>query len=105
MSRPVIIRSVGWNVSRSSVRSGQPSVANGHSAELNQVSSTSGSWVRSLPPQGRQAWGVSTVTVSSPHAPQVHTGIRWPHQIWREMHQSRMFSSHSMEYWRNRSGT
>ena len=26
---------------------------------------------------------------------QVNTGIRCPHQIWREMHQSRMFSIHS----------
>ena len=34
--------SVGKNVFKSSVSSGQPSVENGHNAELNQVSNESG---------------------------------------------------------------
>ena len=29
---------------------------------------------------------------SLPSASQYQTGMRWPHQSWREMHQSRMFS-------------
>ena len=28
-----------------------------------------------------------------PSASQYHTGMRWPHQSWREMHQSRIPSS------------
>ena len=31
-------------------------------------------------------------TVMAEHSVQCHAGIRWPHQSWREMHQSRMFS-------------
>ena len=42
---------------RSSVSSGQPRVANGHSADENQVSSTSGSRSSSLPPQVGQRVG------------------------------------------------
>ena len=71
--------------------SGQPSVENGHSPEENQVSRTSGSWrtgpehfghaVRSV----REAW-------TEPSASQYQTGMRCPHQSWREMHQGRMFS-------------
>ena len=67
--------------------SGQPSVANGHSALENHVSSTSGS--RSQPsPDG----GSSPTWVSSPR---YQTGIWWPHHSWREMHHGRMFSSQS----------
>ena len=39
-----------------------------------------------------QAVGVSSAAVCSPQAAQVHTGRRCPHQSWREMHQSWMFS-------------
>ena len=67
--------------------SGQPSVANGHSAELNHVSSTSGSRSQPSPSGG----SVSTWT----SVPRYQTGIWWPHQSWREMHQGRMFSSQS----------
>ena len=77
------------------VSSGQPRVANGHSAELNQVSSTSvscsqraGSMPRSR--AARAASSSDSATISSPAA-QYQTGIRWPHQSWREMHQGRMF--------------
>ena len=43
MSRAVERTSVGYHARSSGVSSGQPRVANGHSAELNQVSSTSSS--------------------------------------------------------------
>ena len=49
MSRAVESRSVGKNASSSGCLSGQPSVANGHSAELNQVSSTSSSCTHPSP--------------------------------------------------------
>ena len=79
------------------VRSGQPSVANGHSAELNQVSSTSVS-CRSAPGSIRRTAAAArgrlaseSATTSSPSS-QYQTGIWWPHQSWRETHQGRMFS-------------
>ena len=37
----------------------------------------------------------SRLTITSPQASQYQTGMRCPHQIWREMHQSRMFSIQS----------
>src|SRR3989338_3259859 len=62
---------------RSFVFSGQPSVANGHNADENHVSSTS-------------------VSPSS--------GILCPHQIWREMHQSLIFSNQSVYNFSHRGG-
>ena len=47
---------------------------------------------RTAPPHVGQASGSSTATMVSGHASQYHTGMRWPHQIWRLMVQSRMFS-------------
>ena len=44
MSKPVTSTEVGRKVASSGVLSGQPRVENGHSAEENQVSSTSSSW-------------------------------------------------------------
>ena len=41
----------------------------------------------------------------SPQSWQYHAGIRWPHQSWREIFQSRMFSSQSMYVLLKRSGT
>ncbi len=38
---------------------------------------------------------VSRVTVSLPQASQYQAGMRWPHQSWREMHQSWMLPIHS----------
>ena len=63
--------------------SGQPIVENGHSAEENQVSSTSSSCVQPL-------GGVSSgpKQTSSPSG-EYQTGMRWPHHSWRLMHQSR----------------
>src|ERR1039457_3010269 len=46
MSGPVTRSVVGQNFFNISVCSGQPIVANGHNHELNQVSRTSGSWVK-----------------------------------------------------------
>src|SRR5262249_58031777 len=67
---------------------GQPSVENGHSAEENQVSSTSGSC--SQPSPGGSSSGPTHVTLSfGPY----QTGIRCPHHSCREMHQSCMLST------------
>ena len=57
---------------RSGVSSGQPSVANGHKPDENQVSSTSGS--RSQP---SPAGALSATWTSSPR---YQTGSWWPHQ-------------------------
>ena len=44
-----------------------------------------------LPPHApHRSGGVSATYVSS-QASQYHTGMRWPHHSWREMHQGRMF--------------
>ena len=73
--------------------SGQPSVENGHSDDENHVSSTSGSCTMSVLWHCGHALGSSTHAMTFSQSRQVHTGIRWPHHIWREMHQSRTFSS------------
>ena len=39
-----------------------------------------------------QLVGSSTATITCWQLPQVKAGMRWPHQSWREMHQSWMFS-------------
>src|SRR5664279_28098 len=65
-------------------------VENGHSAEENQVSSTSGSCVQPAP--GGSSLGPTQRT--SPSAP-YQTGIRCPHHSCREMHQSCMLSTQS----------
>ena len=92
MSKPVTSTLVGYHLASSFVLPGQPMVEKGHSAEENQVSSTSSSWCRSVDPHLRQLAGASSCTMSSPQAWQVQAGMRWPHQIWRLMHQSRMVS-------------
>ena len=72
--------------------SGQPSVANGQSADENHVSSTSVERVSSVEPHSAHASGSSprTVTWPSGHS---QSGSWWPHQIWREMFQSGASSS------------
>src|SRR5438045_3029916 len=62
-------------------------VENGHSADENQVSSTSGSC--SHPAGGVSPGPTQTVSPSGP----CQIGIRWPHHNWREMHQSCMLST------------
>ena len=69
MSRAVTSTSVGYQARSSGVSSGQPSVANGHRAELNQVSSTSSSW-RSSPPHFPHRSGGSVATIVSSHGSQ-----------------------------------
>jgi predicted dehydrogenase len=46
-----------------------------------------------LPPHFWHSVGSSRLTMISPQSSQCHAGMRCPHQSWREMHQSRMFSS------------
>ncbi len=67
-------------------------VEKGQRAEENQVSRTSVSCSRLVLPQWGQRSGSRRATVILPHSWQYQAGIRCPHQIWREMHQSRMFS-------------
>ena len=64
-------------------------VENGHSAEENQVSSTSGSC--SQPGGGVSSGPRHTICPSGP----CHIGMRWPHHNCREMHQSCMSSTQS----------
>jgi hypothetical protein len=66
----------------------------GQRPEENQVSSVSSSWRTASELQDSQRVGVSIATVWCWQASQYQTGMRWPHQIWRLMHQSRMFSIH-----------
>ena len=56
---------------------------------------TSSSWTSLLEPHLVQAVGSSWATMSSPHSSQVQAGMRWPHQICREIHQSWMLRIHS----------
>ena len=75
---------------------GQPRLEKGTSQDENQVSSTSSSW-RTAPPHAGAGVDVRRGSRSvrpQPSDSQYHTGMRWPHQSWREMHQSRMLSSH-----------
>jgi hypothetical protein len=85
-------------------RCGSASVEKGTSADENQVSSTSSSRARPpCQPAARACASASsslraTNTVPSctarPSASALYqAGIWWPHQSWREMHQSWMFSS------------
>ena len=85
--------------------SGQPSVEKGQSAELNQVSSTSGSWVMFLEWQHSHSVASSFETVTCPQSSQYQAGMRWPHQSWREMHQSRTLYIQFRYVFEKRSGT
>src|SRR3989344_5725038 len=96
ISYPIVIHCVGWNVARSLVFSGQPSVENVHEPELNHVSSVSGSCSQPSP------CGALVPTCIS--SPLYHTGMRCPHQSWRDKHQSCNFSTRSRYNFVNRSG-
>ncbi len=76
---------------KSAVSSGQPSVENGHSPELNHVSSTSGSCAIFPDPHFAHFTGASRATIISLQSPQYHAGIRCPHHNCRESVQSRIF--------------
>ena len=78
-------------------------MAKGQRALENQVSRTSGSCTsRSLPQLGQWSGG-STQAKRWPSA-QVLTGMAWPSQIWRLMHQSRMPRIQVRNWSRYRSG-
>src|SRR5580693_3889587 len=79
-------------------------VEKGHSAELNHVSNTSGSWVNLPEPHFVHLEGVSRETIISLQSPQYHAGMRCPHHSWREMHQSRILRIHSKYSVRRLSG-
>src|SRR4051795_11818690 len=66
-------------------------VENGHSADENQVSSTSSSWRQPSPCGGCSSGPTQTTSPSGPY----QTGIRCPHHSCREMHQSCMLSTHA----------
>src|SRR5687768_14468709 len=103
MSKPVISTDDGtncWNschsFARSGVSPGQPSVENGHNADENHVSSTSGSrvsWPTGFVVECATASASSSPTKMCPTS-SYHAGIWWPHHSWRDTHQSWMFSSH-----------
>ena len=46
--------------------------------------------VRITPPQAPQRSGAVSATIVSSQGSQYQTGIRWPHQSWRETHQGRI---------------
>src|SRR5207302_10727621 len=93
MSLPVTSTEEGRNTSRSFVFSGQPSEEKGTRAEENHVSRTSGSRRRDFCLAICRAAFSLRATKILPCS-SYHAGIWWPHQSWREMHQSWMFSSH-----------
>src|SRR5947208_15669114 len=72
--RSVELTSFGYHARSSGVSSGQPSVANGHNADENQVSSTSSSWPSSVDPHSTQASGGDSATVICPSG-QYQAGI------------------------------
>src|ERR1700712_4904168 len=72
---------------------GQPNVENGHSHDENHVSSTSSSWRTAAPQAGQVVMSVRDAIGSMSQLSQYHTGMRCPHQICREIFQSRMPSS------------
>src|SRR5258706_13360517 len=80
-------------------------VEKGQSAELNHVSSTSGSCVNLLEPHFVHFAGTWRATIISLQSPQYHAGMRCPHHSCREMHQSRMLRIHSKYSVRRFSGT
>src|SRR4051812_29018972 len=79
-------------------------VANGHSQEENQVSSTSSSWRSAVPPHLLHAVGAERATITPPQS-QYHAGMRCPHHSWRETHQSRMLVIQCMYVFDQLSGT
>src|SRR5690606_25699973 len=113
MSKPVTSTDDGRNCASSGNRFGRPSrngcfgstrLENGTSADENQVSSTSAS--RTSGPDQPAAFACARASASLratntlpswigwPSASALYqAGIWWPHQSWREMHQSWMFVS------------
>jgi hypothetical protein len=52
----------------------------------------------------RTTFSPSPLIRAASQARQYHAGIWWPHQIWREMHQSRMLRIHSNHVFSHCSG-
>ena len=75
ISYPVTSTLVGKNRLRSGVSSGQPSVEKGQRAELNHVSSTSGSWRICVLRQCGHVVRSVRLTLISPQSSQYHAGI------------------------------
>src|SRR4030042_3114109 len=80
-------------------------VEKGQRAELNQVSRPSVSGRSAPEPPPGHDRGVSLATITSLQASQYQAGIRCPHQICLEIHQSRIFSIHSKYVFSQRAGT
>src|SRR2546427_7629783 len=95
MSKPVTSADEGKKKRSSCVSCGQPSVEWHHSADENQVSRTSSSCLSALAglPAFFAASSALRATKTLPASSSYHAGMRWPHQSWREMHQSCTFSS------------
>ncbi|CFN71236.1 Uncharacterised protein [Bordetella pertussis] len=77
--------------------SGQPKVVKGTRADENHVSRMSGSRVSGpLTPAARACSCASSSERATNTWPSslYQAGIWWPHQSWREMHQSWMLLSH-----------
>ena len=66
ISRAVVFSVPGYQAASSGVSSGQPRIANGQSADENQVSSTSSLRVSSVEPHSAQALGSVSWTVRWP---------------------------------------
>src|SRR6266498_5825340 len=94
MSKPVTSTDEGKKKRSSCASWGQPSVEWHHSAEENQVSSTSSSCrsTRAGLPAFAAASSTLRATKTLP-ASSYHAGMRCPHHSWREMHQSCTFCS------------
>src|SRR5258708_233482 len=105
MSYAVISKLVGYYLRKSAVSAGQPSVENGQSAELNHVSSTSGSCVSLDDPHFIHFDGSSTATFTCLQSSQYHAGIRCPHQTCRDSAHSRIFLTQLKFSWRRFPGT
>jgi hypothetical protein len=93
MSLPVTSTLEGKNKSRSGVCSGQPRELNGTSCEENHVSRTSGSRLKTAEILCFFRTSSSLLPTKTLPLSSYQAGIWWPHQSWREMVQSWMFSS------------
>src|SRR5262249_5496854 len=89
MSKPVMSTDEGQNVLSSGVSLGHPNVEWHHSADENHVSSTSSSCLSALTGLP-DLFAASSGLRATKMLPSVsyHAGMRWPHQSWRDMHQS-----------------
>ena len=94
ISNPVNKADVGKKSSKSGVFSGQPSATKGQSEEENQVSKTSSSCFNTSSSSSLYLKRTSFSVYPTYTFPWMsyQAGMRCPHQSWRLMHQSWMFS-------------